>query len=132
MIQLVPGDCDDQAVIDEAAGMGLLNVFGSAILDALVHEHDEGDEEGEDPYDQHDLDDVCWETYPEPHRGLLRAYGRPDYEHPDAAAYNRALIASEAFLRDTGRDAGGEFLLLREYLWRALFGDDPPAVVTKV
>ena len=97
-----------------------------------MHEHDEGDEEGEDPNDQHDLDDVCWETYPEPHRGLLRAYGRPDYEHPDAAAYNRALIASEAFLRDTGRDAGGEFLLLREYLWRALFGDDPPAVVTKV
>jgi hypothetical protein len=76
-----------------------------------------------DEYEQLDLPDVCWATYPEEHRQLLQWLGRPDYEHPAAAAFNRALIAGTRFLHAEGLGYESAIARLRRHLWSEFFGE---------
>ena len=118
---------DDEEAAREALGTAFVRVFGAAGLDS----EDPGSEAdwamAEQDQDLPELSEVCWATYPEEHRDFLRAHGRPDYEHPDAAAFNRALIAGRAFLRASGDDGDERLAALRKYVWQAFFADLPVA-----
>jgi hypothetical protein len=121
---------DDEKAAREALGTAFVRVFGAAgwFLDEVSDEpHGREIAWALASQDEDDLPEVCWATYPEEHRDFLRAHGRPDYEHPDAAAFNRALIAGRAFLRDSGDDGDERVSALRQRLWQAFFADLPVA-----
>ena len=131
LTELLSPDCDDAALMQDAAERALIYAFGGNIMEEpeLTKEEDEYiwrevllHEEG---YERPDLQDVAWAYYPERWRPLLSSLGRPDYEHPKAPDYNRALIAGRMFLDDVGNHDSEATRTLRGYLWRAFFIDVP-------
>jgi hypothetical protein len=72
-----------------------------------------------------DLENLCWATYTSEQRQLLGSMGRPDYEHPSAAAFNQALMVGVRFLRAEGM--GYAIKRLRRQLWSEFFGGEPPS-----
>jgi hypothetical protein len=129
LIKVLPADCTDEGAIKTAKEDAFHRAFGFDFAAELAAEEDYIDttevELHDQAYTQIDLDDVCWETYPEEHRALLKSFGRLDYEHPDAAAFNRALIAATSLLRDRGLDDQATLGDLRRSLWRQFFPDEP-------
>jgi hypothetical protein len=127
LTELLPPDCVDPAAIEEAAARALTYAFGgnwcATFDDGLGDDRDV--QRWMDEVDQLDLPDVCWETYPEQHRPLLQRLGRPDFEHRDAAAYNRALIAATHFLRAEGLGHDSVIERMRRHLWEGFFPNEP-------
>jgi hypothetical protein len=131
LTELVSPDCVDPAALEKAAGRALFYAFGGNpyavdyVPDDVVAECERDAELHDHASTQLDLEDVCWERYPEEFRPTLQWLGRPDYEHPGAAAFNRALIAASNYLRDGGGPLDVAALeQFRRYLWRAFFGDE--------
>ena len=125
-IELVSADCSDPAVLEKAAGSAVIYAFAGNWLEGDDLDDDDRDAvRYMDELDQLDLADVCWERYPEQFRPVLQWLGRPDYEHPKAADYNRAVIAASLYLSEGGAPNEAELKKFQVYLWRAFFGDEP-------
>ncbi len=124
-IELVPADCSDPAVLEKAAGSAVIHAFAGNWLEGDDLDDDDRDAvRYMDELDQLDLADVCWERYPEQFRPVLQWLGRPDYEHPKAADYNRAVIAASLYLSEGGAPNEAELKQFQVYLWRAFFGNE--------
>lgn len=88
---------------ENAALDAFLSVFG---LDMM--------EEGDPPEDYHfpvdppDLEEVCWDSYPERERDVLRRYGVPDFDRPGAAQFNRLVVKVTEAASSISAEDGGE------------------------
>ena len=127
LIELVPLDSADLYLLFRATRSALYYAFGEHFFDPRLPPPDELEFmlERHEADNQPELEDVVWSYYPEECRQLLSSLGRPDYEHPNAAVYNRALIAGKMFLQETSDDGCDALKRLRSYLWPALFVDAP-------
>lgn len=130
LIELVSPGCVDEAEIREAARKALSFAFGARWVRECLEDVDLAAEReyAHDARPETELEDDCWQEYPVEQRDLLQAYGRPDYEHHSAEAFNRAVVAAAQFLRDRGPGDPHSLLALRDHLWRAFFSDQPSVV----
>ncbi len=124
LIELVPPDCTDEAELRRAAHSAGCYVFGG------ICSRGTDDDDGPDwecPWHDHDddLEAVCWSYYPHEHRQLLATLGRPDYDHPNAAHYNHALVAVALSMREDGPLDQAALMRFRRRLWAAFFDDAP-------
>jgi hypothetical protein len=125
LIELVAPDCTDEAELRRAAWDALKHVFGGSwdrALDAELGPDFEGPFWDDEP---EPLEELCWSFYPPEHQQLLAMLGRPDYEHPNAAHYNRALVAVELSMREDGPVDQAALMTFRRRLWAAFFDDAP-------
>jgi hypothetical protein len=125
LIELVAPDCTDEAELRRAATEAGAHAFGTywlRTLDAELGPDFEGPFWDDEP---EPLEELCWSFYPPEHQQLLAMLGRPDYEHPNAAHYNRALVAVALSMREDGPLDQAALMTFRRRLWAAFFDDAP-------
>lgn len=118
LTELLAPDCEDNEMIGDAAAFALIDTLGEVL--------DEPD--GDDVFEAHFPRDLEYEylvDYPERFRSMLQRLGRPDYEHPNARAFNNALTNEADRLKEDGLADSSELREFHRLLWKETFGGEP-------